>query len=72
MFKAHLHPADLALFSQDMDTCQQVFDVVRSEARIEEGSARSELLASHIIHFYKIGIRAPKELIAMARTGVVG
>jgi hypothetical protein len=72
MFKVHLHPDDLPLFSQDMETCQQVFDIVRSEAKIEAGSARSDLLASHIIHFYKSGIRAPEELIAMARTGVIG
>jgi hypothetical protein len=71
MIREHLHPSDLPLFSEDLDLCQQIFDIVRAEAGIEPGSPKSDLLASHIIHFYKQGIRNAAQLLAMARTAVI-
>ncbi len=71
MFREHLHPSDLPLFSQDLDICQQIFELVRAETGIEPGSAKSDLLASHIIHAYKQGIRDTAQLLIMARTAAL-
>ncbi len=71
MFKAHIHPADIPLFSEDLDWCQHVFDAVRKELGISAGSPQSDLLASHIINFYKQGIRDESHLMVMARTAAI-
>lgn len=71
MFYQHVHPDDRSLFMNDMEICQQVFDVVRSEIGIEPGSAKSDLIASHIIHAYKQGMRDPAQLLTLARTAAI-
>jgi hypothetical protein len=71
MIRNHIHPNDMPLFSKDLEICQQVFDVVRSETGVEPGSPKSDLIASHIIHAYKQGIREPAQLLIMARTAAI-
>jgi hypothetical protein len=71
MIRNHIHPNDMPLFSIDLEICQQVFDVVRSETGVERGSSKSDLIASHIIHAYKQGIREPAQLLIMARTAPI-
>lgn len=68
MFKRHIHPDDVPLFSKDIAICQRVFDIVRAETSIEPGTPQSDLIASHIIHGYKQGIRDVSQLLILART----
>ncbi|KAA0687383.1 hypothetical protein DTW90_33545 [Neorhizobium sp. P12A] len=71
MLKQHIHPADLPLFSEDLDQCQKVFDIVRAEMGMERESAKESSLASHIIHFYRQGIRNEHQLLILARTAAI-
>lgn len=71
MFEKHLHPDDIPLFSNDLKLCQQIFDIIRSEKRIEPGSARSDLIAAYIIHAYKQGTRDVGELLIIARSAAI-
>lgn len=67
MFLRHIHPADVPLFSNDLEVCQQVFDVGRSEFAVAPGSGASDLIAAGIIHAYKQSVREPAQLILLAR-----
>jgi hypothetical protein len=71
MIRHHIHPDDLPLFSEDLAICQHVFDVVRTELKIEPGTDRNDLLASNIIHFYKRGIKNEAQLLILARTAAI-
>lgn len=71
MIRNQIHPNDMPLFSKDLEICQQVFDVVRSETGVEPGSPKLDLIASHVIHAYKQGIREPAQLLIMARTAAI-
>ena len=67
VFKEHIHPSDLALFSRDLDTCQRVFDRIRTEFGIEPKSGGSDLVAANIIRLYKSGVTDEIQLLALAR-----
>ncbi len=71
MFKEHIHPTDLPLFSEDLDLCQRVFNTIRTELDMPKKSPESDLLASHIINFYKRGVRDETHLLLMARTAAI-
>lgn len=51
--------------------CQRVFDIVSLEARIVSRSCQSDMIASHIIHAYKRGVRDTTELLIIARVAAV-
>jgi hypothetical protein len=71
MFDKHLHPDDIPLFSKDLVICQQVFDIVRSETGTMHGTPKSDLIAAHIIHAYKQGVRDVAQLLILARTAAI-
>jgi hypothetical protein len=71
MFKRHIHPSDLPLFTEDLDRCQKIFDILRDELGIERGSAKEDILAAHIIRFYKQGVRNEQQLLILARTAAI-
>jgi hypothetical protein len=71
MFRRHIHPSDLPLFTEDLDRCQKVFDTVRAELGIERGNAKEDAIAAHIIRFYKQGIRNEQQLLILARTAAI-
>jgi hypothetical protein len=63
--------SDLPLFSEDLDHCQKVFDIVREELSIARGSEKEEVIAASIIHFYKPGARDETQLLILARTAAI-
>ncbi|KAA0691386.1 hypothetical protein DTW90_28155 [Neorhizobium sp. P12A] len=71
MFEEHLHPADLPLFSKDLELCEQIFDIVCSEGGFTPRSCESDLVACHLIYAYKQGIRDTAQLLITARMGVI-
>ncbi|TCR74043.1 hypothetical protein EV561_12411 [Rhizobium sp. BK376] len=71
MLRRYIHPSDLPLFSEDLDRCQKVFDIVREELSIERGSEKEEVIAASIIHFYKQGLRDEMQLLILARTAAI-
>lgn len=71
MFKAHVHPTDLPMLSDEVALCQRVFDIVRGEAGIEHGDTKEDMLAASIIQFYKQGIHNEQQLLILARTSAI-
>ncbi|KAA0691388.1 hypothetical protein DTW90_28165 [Neorhizobium sp. P12A] len=71
MLRRFIDPSDLLLFSEDLDRCQKVFDIVRAELGVERGSAQEEMIAAHIIHSYKRGVRDEQQLLILARTAAI-
>jgi hypothetical protein len=71
MFRNHLHPKDVPLFSDGLDVCQRVFDMVRREVGVTPGTPENDLLAAHIVTFYKHGAKTEAQLLILARTAAI-
>lgn len=72
MIRNHIPPHDLPLFSEDLAICQRVFDRLREELGIKVGTEKNDILAAHIIHLYKSGVKTEIKLLILAKTAMIG
>ncbi|OWW04778.1 hypothetical protein ATY81_02025 [Rhizobium sp. R72] len=60
-----MNRSQVPLDSRDLETCQRVFDEIRTDHQVTKDSDEAELIASLIISLYRQGVRDPKHLQSM-------
>lgn len=65
MVQTIINRSAVPLDTRDLETCQCVFDEVRSEARVAKDSEEAERLAAITIELYRQGVRNPDHLKVM-------
>ena len=68
----HVSSDELPLYPEDLAVCQRVFDALRQECGIEGDLEMCDLLAWHIITYYKIGLKSEAQLGHLARSTMDG
>jgi hypothetical protein len=59
---------DRPLYPEDLAICQRVFDALRQECRTERDPEMSDLLAWHVINYYRRGVKDEVQLGHFARS----
>ncbi|CCM79007.1 hypothetical protein [Rhizobium mesoamericanum] len=60
-----INRSQVPLDSRDLETCQLVFDEIRTDHHVTKDSPEAEFIASIIISLYRQGVRDPKQLQSM-------
>jgi hypothetical protein len=63
-------PDDRPLYPEDLAACQRVFDALRQESGIEYDPAKCDLLAWHVITYYRRGVKDEAQLGHLARSTI--